>query len=868
MSRSKRQVPPKIALKLFRAYCAAELQEEIEGDLYERFQGHIEQYGLKKAKKMYWLNVLKFFRGHTLKRRKSKYYSKNNTAMFKNYLKIAFRNAAKHKAYSFINLTGLTVGLTSFILIVVYVQQQLSYDQFHTNKDQIYRVTDGENAITPNIVGPLLQHNFTDEIEQTVRVISMGSQIFNLNEQAFTGQVYHVDPGFFTMFTFPFLYGVEESALHQPNSLVISRKEAMKYFGKEDVLNETLTISGRNYKVTGVLNDLPKNSILQFDFVAPFQDLSWAAREHWSNRSYHTFLQLTDGIDVATFENKIEVFINEELEIGEGEERYPVLLQSFNDIYLQSKMQLSYEIGQTGDIKYVYIFMAVAILILLIACINYVNLATSRSLERAKEVGIRKVVGAYRTQLIYQFLGESFLFVFGALIVSVWLSLLLIPYFNQLSGVELKATYLLNSIFVLFLIGLGLLISLLAGFYPAMMLSTFKPISVLKGNFKNSGSGNRLRRILVVIQFVISAFLLVSTLVVNKQLNFIQNKNLGYNKEQVLFFRVNQDVRQNFQALKGSLLANPNVEGVTMASNTPLNVGSAHGIQVGPTDEDYELIYYINIEEDFIDVMGMNLLTGLDLKERAVPFIELDTINRVPSLIINETTAQLFNWSAEEAVGQEITVSGYSAPVQAVVEDFHFMSMQRKIEPFIMLHNPQNYFYGMVRIGASNMKETIAFMEEQVRIVAPTLPMEYQFMDDRFNAMYKFESRLTNVFLTFATIAIVIGCLGMFGLISFMALNRAKEIGIRKVLGASVSNVIVLLSMDFLKLVALSLIIALPLAYYIMSDWLNDYTYNISVGVDVMLISIMAALAITCLTIGYQALKTAVRNPSTALRNE
>jgi putative ABC transport system permease protein len=869
MSKQQRLKPPRLAEKLLLFYCDDPLKEEIAGDLEERFLDHVEACGQGKAARKYWLNVIKFCRWHTLKRRKSKRFTQNNTAMFKNYFKIAFRNALKQKAYTFINLSGLAVGLTSFILIMLYVQQQLSYDQFHENKDRIFRVTDGEDAITPNIVGPYVSRNFQDEVDETVRVIIMGSQIFNVQEKAFTANVFHADSGFFNMFSFPFLQGNEGTSLSAPNSMVISRKAALQYFGKEDVINETFEMSGRNYKITGVMQDIPDNSLLQFDFVAPLEDLRWARRETWSNKSYHTFLQLSNQVDPQVFEKKIAAKINETFEIDpNSEDAQVVFLQSFNDIYLQSDMRLSYEIGRTGDIKYVYIFMAVAVLILLIACINYVNLATSRSLERAKEVGVRKVIGAQRRQLVYQFLGESFLFVFGSLMLSVGMSLLLLPYFNELAGVNMDSSYLLNPAFLLFMLGLGVFISLLSGFYPALMLSMFKPVVVLKGSFKNSGSGSRLRKGLVIFQFAISAFLLIATLGVNKQLGFIQSKNLGYDREQVLFFRVNRDLNDNYQTLKNELLSNPGISSVTMSSNTPLNVGSAHGIKVGPTDDDYELIYFIHVDKDFTDLMGMNILAGRDFKERAVPFHELDSSGRVPSIIINETTAGLFNWSAAEAVGKMVTISGMEIPVQAVVQDFHFKSMQQKIEPFVLMSNPDQYFYAMVKLNNENMAESISFIEEKVKAVAPRLPFDYSFLDDRFESMYRFENQLSEVFITFATIAIIIAALGMFGLISFMALNRAKEMGIRKVLGASVSHIVMLLSQDFLRLVALALLLALPVAYYVMSDWLTDYEYRTTLGLDVGLVAVVSALVITLLTIGYQALKTGLVSPTKVLRNE
>ncbi len=869
MKPERRIRPPWLAKRIFHFYCDDPLKEEIAGDLEERFLDHLEAYGHRRARQKYWFNVLKFFRWHTLKRRRSNRYTQNNIAMFKNYFKIAFRNALKQKAYTFINLSGLAVGLTSFVLIMLYVQHQLSYDNFHEHKDRIFRVTDGEDAITPNIVGPFVSRNFQDEVEESVRVIVMGSQIFNIGEKSFTANVYHADSAFFTMFTFPFIQGNEATALAQPNSMVISRKAALQHFGREDVMNEAFQMSGRNYKITGVMADIPQNSLLKFDYMVPFNDLRWAVRETWSNSSYHTFLKLADQVDPLVLEKKIASKINETFEIpDDSPDAEVVYLQSFNDIYLQSKMRLSYEIGRTGDIKYVYIFFAVAILILLIACINYVNLSTSRSLERAKEVGVRKVVGAYRGQLIYQFLGESFLFVFGSLLLSLGLSWSLLPYFNELAGVVMDASFLLNTEFLLTLAALGILISLLSGFYPALMLSMFRPVSVLKGNFKNSAKGGQLRKALVIFQFAISAFLLVATLGVNKQLNFIQNKNLGYDRDQVLFFRINRDLYTNYQTLKNELLNNPNISGVSMASNTPLNVGSAHGIQTGPTEEDYELIYFINVDKDFMDLMGMNILAGRSFKELANPFNELDTTGRVPSFIINETTAALFNWNAEEAVGQKINISGIEAPVQAVVQDFHFKSMQQKIEPFVLMCSPNQFFYTMVKIGNENVSETLDFIGEQVQAVAPRLPFDYRFLDDRFENMYRFESQLSDVFITFATIAIIIASMGMFGLISFMAVNRAREMGIRKVLGANVMHVVMLLSRDFLKLVGIALLLAMPIAYYVMGDWLTDYEYRTSLGVGVGVLAVVSALLITMLTIGYQALKTGLVSPSKVLRNE
>ncbi|MBO3700543.1 ABC transporter permease [Roseivirga sp. E12] len=860
--------PPRLAERIFHWYCDDPLQEEIAGDLEERYLDHYDKYGPAKARKKYWLNVFKFMRWHTLKRRNSKRYTQNNLVMVKNNFKVAFRSAKKHKAYSIINLSGLAVGLTSFILIVLYVQHQLSFDQFHEQKDKIFRVTNGEDAITPNIVGPFLKRNFEEEVRHSVRVIELGGQIMKIDNQSFTTNVYFADTAFFDVFTFPLLQGNEEGILSKPKTLVITQKAAMKYYGTQDVVGKTMIREGEQYAIAGVVLDPPANSMMQFDFLIPFKEIRWAQRETWSNWSFQTFLRLEDNVDPIVFEQKVGEKVNVELDMPTESEDSGTYLQSLNDIYLQKRFKLNYELGRVGDIQYVYIFSVVAFLILLIACINYVNLATSRSLERAKEVGIRKVVGAHRRQLIGQFLGESFLFVFLSLAISIAFSYWLLPYFNDLAGERLNTVYLFKSEFLLFLCGLGLIITFLAGIYPALVLSMFKPVTVLKGKFTHSGSGNRLRKFLVIVQFAISAFLVVATLVVKKQLNFIQDKNIGLDKEQVIFFTSDGDLKKNYESFKNTLMTNPNIKSVSMASNVPISVGSAHGIQTGPTDDDYELIYFLSADKEFMDLMGMELLSGLSLMERAVPFNELDTAGLNPTYIINETAAKLFNWSAEEAVGQNVVIGGYEGPVQGVVKDFHFKSMQQRIEPFVILYNPNQSYTGYVKLETNDLSETLQFIESNLLEAAPGLPFDYEFMDDYYNRMYRFESRLGNVFLTFASIAVFIACLGMFGLISFIALHRAKEMGIRKVLGASFKSILILLSADFLKLIAIALMVGLPVAYFFMGDWLSDYVYRINMGADVAIVAIVFALLITMLTIAYQAVRTAMVNPSKVLRSE
>ena len=521
-----------------------------------------------------------------------------------------------------------------------------------------------------------------------------------------------------------------------------------------------------------------------------------------------------------------------------------------------------------GDITYVYVFTAIGALILLIACVNYVNLSTSRSLDRAREVGVRKVVGAVRGQLVGQFLSESFLFVFAAILLSLAISYGVMPSFEQLASVALDRTLIFETMFLLRMLGLGLVITFLAGFYPALMLSNFRPVEVIKGSFKRTGKGSRLRKVLVVFQFAISIFLVVATLVVYKQLNFIQNKKLGYDREHVLSFVMDDAIKQKRELVRSRLKANPNISSVSFSSHVPINIGSANGLHVGPTEDDWELIYFMHADKNLLELLDIHILAGEGLDTRANVFEYSDSLLVKPTYIVNEATIEIFNWTPEEAIGQTVRISGIDAPIQAVVEDFHFRSMQQRIEPFVILHNPERFWQVVVKVSGREMKETLAFIEEEVGELSPKLPLRMSFLDDRFDRLYQFESRLGEVFLTFAAIAISIACLGMFGLISFVAVNRAKEIGIRKVLGASISAIVLLLSRDFLKLVGIALLLALPLGYYFMADWLQDYAYAVSLNADLALIATSAALFITLATISYQAIKAAFTNPAQVLRND
>ena len=856
---SQRPNPPRLASRLLHWYCSDPLKEEIAGDLEERFLDHLEVYGRRAAARKYWLNVFKFFRWHTLKRRNNKHHS-NNSAMFSNYLKIALRSALRKKGYSFINILGLVLGLSSFILIMLYTQHHLNFDKFHTNAPNIHRANMGEYAITPNALAPVVKNNFPDELDLAVRGLRSFSRTFRLDDQSFLKDAYYVDKGFLDMFSFEVLLGNRSSALIDQNSLALTKREALKLFGRVDVLGEEVKIDGEPHYITAVLENLPTNSSLQFDFLVPLMAQGFARKEVWNNASYFTFFQLSKGVDVAQFQKKFNQKINELNGLDSGDENF--LLQPLSSIHLQTDGKRLYEMFSVSDGNYIYIFSAVAVFILLIAGVNYVNLATSRSLERAKEVGIRKVTGAVRSELVGQFLGESALFIFGSLIISVGLSMLLLPSFNQLAQVELSIDQLtaLESIMALFAI--GLLMTLLAGIYPALALSQFRPTQVLKGNFSRSGKGSRLRKVLVVFQFVISAFLFMATLTIGKQFDYIMEKDIGMSKDQVLTFSLPSEVRSGFTSFKSELLSNPNIMGVSVVNNNPLRVGASHAYRKNSLEE-FSTINYLSVDEDFIPLMKMELLSGVGFDELMISFDQ-----DKPSFILNETAVKKLGLTAESAIGETVDVVGKEAPIQAVVKDFHFASMTQEIGPLVMIYHPRRFYRSVVKVRSENISETLDFIEGKLQAVVPEAMFSYQFLDDSFERMYAKTSRLKTIFQLFSNLAVLIACLGMLGLIAFTAQNRAKEVGVRKVLGASVSDILTLLSSDFVKLVGVALLIALPLGYYSMVEWLSSYAYRVDLGIGLFVMVIIAALAITFLTISFQTVKTARINPARILRNE
>lgn len=859
MTSQKQVKPPRLAEKIFLWYCADPFSEEIAGDLEERFLDHYEEFGLRKAQLKYWLNVIKFFRWHRLKRR-NRSHSQNQLTMLKNYLKIAFRSSLKHWGYSFINVFGLVIGLTSCILIMLYAGHHTSFDKFHKNFDNIYRVSMGNYAITPNALGNVIQNNFPDEATQTSVGLVSGSVNLKVKNNDFSRKAFHVDKDFLTMFSFPLIIGDPSTALSERGNVAISRSAALSIFKRLDVVGEEIVCNEEPHYVTAVFEDVPANSSMQFDLLIQKDVYSWAKKTSWSNASFFTFVRLADEVSPEQFQQKYNRKINE-INGSESDEQ-GFVLHPFSNIHLQKEGKLDYEMFSVTEGRNIYIFSAVAVFILLIAGVNYVNLATSRSLERAKEVGVRKVSGALKSNLIVQFLTESALFVIGALIISVILSVLLLPSFNELSGVSISTEKLLSSQSILRICGVGLLVSLLAGVYPALALSGFQPVKVLKGNFGRSGRGGGLRKVLVVFQFVISAFLFVATLAIGNQFDYIMDKDLGMQKDQVLVFSLPSELRYSFESFKSEILASPGVIEASVVNNNPLSVGSSHGYRRN-AEEDFRSIRYLSVDNDFIELMQMELVAGVGFGELMVPFDK-----EKPSYILNEAAVRGLGLTPETAVGENVDIVGKIAPIQAVVRDFHFESLTKEIGPLVILNHPRRFYNGIVKVRPENIQSTLAFIESRLKEVAPNSVFNYRFLDDAFAGMYSKTAQLKTIFQLFSNLAVLIACLGMLGLIAFTAQNRAKEVGVRKVLGASVSSIVLLLSGDFFKLLGIALLIALPTGYYAMDQWLNSYAYRTKLGVGLFAIVVLSATAITFLTISYQATKTARTNPASILRNE
>ena len=808
--------------------------------------------------------------------------------MFKNNLKIAVRNLLKYKFYSFINITGLAIGIATCLLILLFVQDELNYDKYNTKADRIYRVIAdmklGGNSInTTNIGAPAAQTLVSDfpEVEKAVRIQKTGNWFIQYGERSFKEtNIIKADSTLFDIFTIPFLYGNPKTALSKPNTLVLSKKMAYKYFGNEDPVGKVLKLNNsKDYLITGVFKDIPSDSHFHADFILSLQIKHGGGNDYWlSNMSYVTYLLLQKNYNYKNFEAKlpmvVEKYIGPEIERFTGKSMKDFLkegnkaglyLQPLTYIHLHSNLMS--ELEPNGDIKYVIIFSAVAVFILLIACINFMNLSTASSSQRAKEVGIKKVLGSERKDLIKQFLTESIVMSLIATILALLIIQFALPFFNNLSGKELTISYLSNYQFLTGILVLTLFIGILAGSYPALFISSFKPVSILKGKIRTGSKSGFLRSSMVVFQFAASIIMITATTIVFNQLHYIQSKKLGFNKEHEIVIHDAYILGKQVQSFKNEVVGDSRIISGTIANTLPAEEsGNSNGTirDRNINDEKMTSMQSWDVDYDYIPTLGMKIIKGRNFSK--------EFGSDSSAVIINEAVAKQFEW--DDPIGKRLSqyTSHGDDPlttyhVIGVVKNFHYESLKNSIAPVILFLRPSSY-YSVFRFKGENTADVINFIKDKWQKFAPGSPFEYSFLDKDFDNLYKAEQKIGDIFSVFAFLAIFIGCLGLFGLAAFTAERKTKEIGIRKVLGAGVPGLIYLLSKEFTKLIFLAFVISVPVAYYFMNNWLEDFAYRIDISVWVFVLSGGIALAIALATVSYHAIKAAIANPIEALRYE
>ena len=786
--------------------------------------------------------------------------------MLKNYLKITLRNILKYKTFSIINLLGLTVGLTSFLLIALWIQHERSYDQFHEFKDRLHRVMENQTysdgqIITQSAAPGLLGQALKEEVPEVVYANSMDSwteALVSYENKHIKEKGRYVSEDFLKMFSFPLAQGDKETALATPNSMVISQKLADKFFPGINPMGKPLKIANRlEFQVTGVMQDFPSNSIFKFDFLLPLEGFlernAWARQ--WNNNGLTTYVMLEENADLTAVNTKIKDIVR-----NRGDQKnVDLFLQPLTDVYLKTDYENGVYQGG-GRITYVRLFGIIALLLLVIACINFMNLSTARATIRAKEVGIRKVVGAGRNLLTVQFLSEAVLMCILALGFTILAVNLILPWFNQFTGKEIVFPYS-NPMTWAILGSIVVITGLLAGSYPAFIISAFRPAAVLKGQLDKAQKGVLLRKVLVIAQFSIAIFLIVGMIVVQRQLNYLQTKNLGYEKEQLLLVNMNKELQEKYSTLKSELMNISEISSVTASHSRPTGFSnsSSNFSWDGKNPEDDLIFVYETVAHDYITTIGAELLEGRDFSVEH----PADTAN----FIINESAAQLMNLQAP-IVGQGLRAWGKNGQIVGVVKDFHFTSLKEPVEPLVLIMSNPFVWTLYARINSGQMIESIKKVEKICKTHSSTYPFEYEFADAAYNKLYKNEAIVSHLSSIFAFLAVFISCLGLFGLATFTTERRTKEIGIRRVLGASVSGIVGLLSKDFLQPVLIALVLGSPFAWYFMKAWLSDFAYHIQIEWWVFALTGFMAIGIAFLTVSFQSIKAALANPVESLRSE
>lgn len=882
--------PPRLGTYLLQRIYGRELYDEISGDMLEIYADRLQSHGKAYASLHYMIDAVQSLRNYDL-RKKNNTTQNNSIAMFRNYYKITLRIITKNKVYSGLNIMGLALGIAAFIFILQYVTYENSYDKFHSDHENIYRVRykvyRGEElnidcaAAVPR-VGPFMKEKMSEVID-FARAFPISGVISTNNNEFREDRIHVADPAFLTIFDYPMIQGDINTALNEPNQVVITEEMAMKYFGSTDVVGRPLTFNSwfdLSLQVSGVTVNVPNNSHFKYDFLVSYETLNNYTREEdgtipsesgWGWYDFNTYVLLRDGTDPIAFDEKFTEYMWEER--GEDFEEYNFRsefpLQKLTDIHLYSNLLQESEPEEQGDGQAVFFLTIIAFFILLIAWINYINLSTARSVERAKEVGVRKTMGAYKNQLVSQFLAEAIILNFLALIVGLLIVFFGISYFNQLTGSQLSLDFLLSLNFWLVAGGVFIAGAGLSGLYPAFILSSFRPSDVLKGKFSGNKAGNTLRKVLVVFQFAASVALITGTIIVYQQLAHMRNADLGFDMTETLVvkgpqvFGADSLYQNTVETFKTEMLKNNEIEAMTLSSNVPGDeIFWTNGIRRnGDTPDKNKTIYIVGIDYNYFSTYDIELVAGRNYNET----FSTDT----GSMILNTAAIKDMGFeSAEAAINQKVMFWGYPKTIIGVVDDYQQMSVKTAVSPIIFpLSLDQNSFITL-KLKTDDYSQAFNIAQEQYSSFFPGNPFDYFFLDDFFNRQYDNDREFSRVFTLFAGFAIIVACLGLFGLSSFSALQRTKEIGIRKAIGADISNIIFILTREFIQLILVAIVIAFPLIYLVMDGWLNNFATRINLGIPVFLLAGFAVVLIAVLTVGYKTLMTAKSDPVKALRYE
>jgi len=784
--------------------------------------------------------------------------------MLKNYLKIALRNIKRHKVFSFINLAGLAIGMACFILIVLWIQNELSFDKFHTNKDRLFRIQNKlssgnyANSLT-YALPPVLKEKYP-EVEEMARVWPWHRSLVKYQDKSFDEENFYLtDPGFFKMFSFPFIHGNPETALPDKYSVVLTQKTARRYFGNENPVGKILYLAAHDadFKVTGVIANIPSNSHLQFDMVSRVEWLGEDRLARWREWVAPAYVLLHSDASADSVNTKIADIYKEIIDPGYNVE--PVL-QPLTKIHL-------FWYGRTGSIVRVYIFSIIAVFILVMACINFMNLSTARSTQRAREVGLRKVLGASRAQVARQFLGEAVLFSFLSMFLALYCVWAVLPAFNNFTAQTLTLFSGSNISIFLILFFTVLFTGAIAGSYPALFLSSFQPVKTLKSRMTKNSGGSVFRKVLIVFQFTISIGLIVCTLIVSKQLRYVQNRDLGLNREHVVTLNNNPDLEKRFDVFKQELKSKSGILNVTSAAQMPMQVGQSVPMNwEGNPNIEPELWAYTMADYDFFETFDMKIMQGRSFSKNY-------PTDEKSACIINETAARRLG--LENPIGTNISFGHMALDpslrnlrVIGVVKDFHYRSMYNNIGPFLFRIYKPYHFYVFIKVDGNQITDALQNIKAVFAKYAPDYPFRFDFLDEAFNRQYASDMELRRLFNLFSVLSIIVACLGLFGLVSFTVEQKTKEIGIRKVLGAQVSDIVILTTKEFLKWIAVANFIAWTVGYYLMTQWLNNFVYKVSIGPVVLLMASGLALLVVFITISYQTVKAALANPVDSLRYE